>query len=215
MKTTNRKQRISWFAAGVLVLSLLALGASGCKPATNQNSPTNQSPPTTQSPTTNQSPGDQLLQASRAAGVNVHKEEVFTLSRGTETITAAPIAGWEQIPATALANGVEFAYAYISMEEPRVPAGYYRLKGFARASQPGTVEGRIQLIDQGGRVAAELPSQVEIHSMTVPAEAARSRTFVTAVADRDRSVIWFRCPNGVCFRTPVLNPRLLAITPIH
>lgn len=208
MKTTNSflKQRIFWFAAGVLALGLLILGASGCRqPNTNQSGQA----------TTNQSPGDQLLKASRDAAVNVHKEEVFTLSRGTETITAAPIAGWEQIPATALANGVEFAYAYISMEEPRVPAGYYRLKGFARASQPGTVEGRVQLIDQGGRVAAELPSQVEIHTMTVPAEASRSRSFITAITEGNRGVIWHRCPNGVCIRMLVFHERALPVPVIH
>ena len=209
MKTRNHlmKQRIFWFAAGVLALSLLILGAYGCRQPTN----TNQSGQIT----TNQSPGDQLLKASRDAGVNVHKEEVFTLSRGTETITAAPIAGWEQIPATALANGVEFAYAYISMEEPRVPAGYYRLKGFARASQPGTVEGRVQLIDQGGRVAAELPSQVEIHTMTVPEEASRSRSFITSLNEGDRTLLWHRCPNGVCIRTPILQPRRFPTPVIH
>ena len=203
MRTTNLllKRRTLLFAAGVLSISLLLLAGSACQPTA---SPTNAT-------TQNQTPAEQLIKASKDAGVNVHPEEVFTLSRGTETITGAPIVGWEQIPATAHANGVEFGYAYISSEEPRIPAGYYRLKGFANPSQVGTVEGRIQLIDQGGRVAAELPSQVEIHSMTVPAEAARSRSFVTTINDGNRNQIWFRCPNGVCFRFPILRPRLLAV----
>ena len=194
------KPRTLWFAAGVLSISLLLLGISACKQ------------PTSQDPGDRlvKGPGEQLIKASKDAGVNIHPEEVFTLSRGGETITGAPIVGWEQIPATAHANGVEFGYAYIATEEPRIPAGYYRLKGFVKASQVGTAEGRVQLIDQGGRVAAELPSQVEIHSMTVPPEAARARSFVTALAQNDRSVIWFRCPNGVCFRMQVLQPRLLA-----
>lgn len=194
MKPRNQlmKQRTLWFATGVLSFSLLLLGVSACRQPTSQT------------------PGEQLVKASKDAGVNIHAEEVFTLSRGGETITGAPIVGWEQIPATAHANGVEIGYAYISSEEPRIPAGYYKLKGFANPSQVGTVEGRVQLIDQGGKVAAELPSQVEIHSMTVPPEAARSRSFVTAVADGNRNVIWFRCPNGVCFRFPILRPRLLA-----
>jgi hypothetical protein len=187
------KKRTVWFAAGVLSFSLLLLGVSACKQPASQ------------------SPSEQLVKASKDAGVNVHPEEVFTLSRGGETITGAPIVGWEQIPATALVNGVEFGYAYIATENPRVPAGYYKLKGFAQASQVGTVEGRVQLIDQGGRVAAELPSQVEIHSMTVPPEASRSRSFVTAVVQGDRNLIWFRCPNGVCFRFQLLHPRLLAV----
>ena len=194
MKPRNRlvKQRTLWFAMGVLSFSLLLVGPSACKQPTSL------------------SPGEQLVKASKEAGVNVHPEEVFTLTRGGETITGAPIVGWEQVPATAHVNGVEFGYAYIATEEPRIPAGYYKLKGFATPSQVGTVEGRIQLIDQGGRVAAELPSQVEIHSMTVPPEAARSRSFVTALTEGGRTVIWFRCPNGVCFRTQLLQPRLLA-----
>ena len=199
MKSKNplRKQRTQLFAMGVLLFSLLLSGVSACKePAA-----------------TSQTPGEQLVKASKEAGVNVHPEEVFTLSRGNETITGAPIVGWEQIPATAHANGVEFGYAYISTEEPRIPAGYYKLKGFVQANQVGTTEGRVQLIDKGGKVAAELPSQVEIHSLTVPAEAARSRSFVTAIAQGNRNVIWFRCPNGVCFRMPVLRDRVL--TAVH
>jgi hypothetical protein len=199
MKSRNSlgKQRTVWFALAVLSFSVLLLAVPACKEPT----------------TTSQSPGEQLVKASKDAGVNIHPEEVFTLSRGSETITGAPIVGWEQIPATAHANGVEFGYAYISTEEPRIPAGYYKLKGFVQASQVGTVDGRVQLIDQGGKVAAELPSQVEIHSLTVPAEAARSRSFVTALADGGRNLIWFRCPNGVCFRMPILRARVL--TAVH
>ena len=202
MKARNPslKQRTLCFAAVVLSFSLMLLSLSSCK------EPTSQGP-------TNQTPGEQLVKASKDAGVNIHPEEVFTLSRGGETITGAPIAGWEQIPATAHANGVEFAYAYISTEEPRISAGYYKLKGFVQANQVGATEGRIQLIDQGGKVAAELPSQVEIHSLTVPPEAARSRSFVTAIAQDNRNVIWFRCPNGVCFRMPILRDRVL--TAVH
>lgn len=202
MKITNPllKRRTLYLAAGVLSISLLLLGGSACQPTA---SPTNSSGQA-------QSPGEQLVKASKDAGVNIHPEEVFTLSRGTETITGAPIAGWEQIPATAHANGVEIGYAFISSEEPRIPAGYYRLKGFVQANQVGRTEGRVQLIDQGGKVATELPSQVEIHSLTVPAEAARSRSFVTALTENSRSVIWFRCPNGVCFRFDIMRPRLLA-----
>ena len=195
MKPTNLllKQRTMRFAAALLSFSLLLVGVSACRQPTSQT------------------PGEQLVKASKDAGVNVHPEEVFTLSRGAESITGAPIVGWEQIPATALANGVEIGYAFISTEEPRIPSGYYKLKGFANPTQVGRVDGRVQLIDQGGKVAAELPSQVEIHSMTVPEEAARSRSFVTAVVENDRHLIWFRCPNGVCFRFQLLRPRLLAV----
>ncbi len=218
MKTSKSlmKQRTPWFVLALLSLSLLVLGISGCeRPASDLS--TNQA--STSSPTPcpkDQSPKDQLVDASKAAGVNIHVDEVFGLSRGAETVTSAPIAGWEKIPATALAKGVDFGFAYISTEEPRVPAGYYTMRGFADVTSVGTVKGRVQLVDRGGNVAAELPSEVEVHSLTVPAEAANARSFVTATNVGDRILFWHRCPNGVCIRVPIFVPRRFPIPgPIH
>lgn len=162
-----------------------------------------------------QTTGDHLLEASRAAGVKVHAEEVFTVSRGDETVTLAPIAGWEGVPATALPNGVEFAFAHFSTRTPNVPRGYYRLRAIADARGVGTVEGRVQLIDSAGRVAAELPAQVEVHSMTVPEGADTRRSFMIGATDGRRQIIWARCPNGQCIRIVVLEPRDIGPIIIH
>lgn len=213
MKTRKSilKQRTPWFVIGLLSFSLLLLGISGCdKNGGNTNQGAGSQTAASPCPPS-QSPKDQLVEASKAAGVNIHVEEVFSLSRGSESVVAAPIAGWEKIPATALAKGVDFGFAYFATEEPRVPAGYYSLKGFADVKEVGTVKGRVQLIDRGGKVAAELPAEVEVHSMTVPPEAANQRSFVAALTTGDRQRIWFRCPNGECIRIDVLRPRVLAI----
>lgn len=178
------------FAIGFVPFSLLLVWLYGCPPRS-------------------QSPGEQLLEAGRGAGVEVHPEEVFTLARGDESITASPIKGWETIPATELRNGVNIAFAHFGIAEPKVPAGYYTLKAFADPTGVGTVEARVQLIDGQGGVAAELPALAEIHSMTVPEQARSQRSFITTgPAGQGRTVIWFRCPNGVCIRFQTLRPRV-------
>lgn len=155
-------------------------------------------------------PTTQLLAASTAAGVQVHREEIFSLSRGTEAVSVAPIAGWESIPATALPNGVDFAFGYFDTREINIPAGYYRLRAFANPTAPGTVTGRVQFINRAGAVVAEVPAEIEVHTMTVPPEAASQRSFVAAVLDRQHQQGgWFRCPNGTCVRVIFMGPRIL------
>lgn len=214
MKTSKSllKQRTPWFVTGLVSMSLMLFAISGCERPAEIN--TNQGGTSQNSPTpcpSSQSPKDQLLEASKAAGVNIHADEVFSVSRGSESFIGAPIAGWETIPATALPNGVDFGFAYFSTEEPRVPAGYYRLKGFADVRAVGTVKGRVQLLDRSNKVAAELPAEIQVHSMTVPAEASSQRSFLTAITTGDRHRIWFRCPNGECIIIDVLLPRTFAI----
>jgi hypothetical protein len=154
------------------------------------------------------SPHEALLEAARDAGVEVHAEEVYTLSRGEESVVAAPIAGWETIPATQLAEGVPFAFAYLSAREAGVPEGYYTLRAFADATSVGTVEARVELVDEEGEVAGQLPAVAEIHALSVPEHPPFERSFITSrPGDSGQTVLWFRCPNGVCIRTPILSRR--------
>lgn len=152
---------------------------------------------------------EELIAASKAAGIEVRADEVFTLSRGAESMVAAPTTAWAKIPATELRNGITFAFAHFSTTEPKVPSGYYTLKSFADDIRVGTVPARVQLIDQAGKVAAEIPTEVEIHSLTVPAESRTS--FITATTPSAQSPnqggAWFRCSNGQCIRIAVLLPR--------
>lgn len=159
----------------------------------------------------------QLLDASRAARVRVNPEEVFSVSRGAETFAVAPIAGWERVAAPELRKGVDVAFAYFDTLEPKVPRGFYTVRAYADVSGVGTIPARLQLIDRRGRVAAELPAEAEVHSLTVPREAASLRTFVTTTHDRSadaarpipgvRPRVWLRCPNGTCLRWAIFEDR--------
>jgi hypothetical protein len=149
-----------------------------------------------------------LLEASAAAGIDVRAEEVFSISRAGDSFAAAPIVGWENVAATELRDGVDIAFAYVALSEPEVPAGYYTLRAFADATEVGTVDARVELVDDQGEVRAELPAQAEIHSLTVPDPAPFRNTFILAQPDRlGRTLIWLRCPNGVCIRIPIFEPR--------
>ncbi len=125
----------------LLPLVVLLVAAYGCPPPEGQDL------------------SQRLLEASEAAGVDVRAEEVFSISRGEESLAAAPVAGWESIPATQLTEGVDVAFAWIDTAEPDVPAGFYTLRAIADATSVGTVDARVQLVDEEGEVASELPAR--------------------------------------------------------
>lgn len=157
-------------------------------------------------------PSEDLIAASKAAGIEIRADEVFSISRGTESLVTAPTTAWAQIPATELPKGITFAFAHFSTTEPKVPPGYYALKAFADDIRVGTVEARIQLIDRAGKVAAELPAEMEIHSLTVPPDSRRS--FVTTYDGAAANVqpgtsigVWYRCSNGQCLRRLIFVPQ--------
>jgi hypothetical protein len=140
----------------------------------------------------------QLIAASKVAGIEVIEDEVLSVSRGQETFITAPIASWVHTPATELRNGINIAFVYVSAKEPHVPAGYYTIRAFADDIRVGKVAGRAQLIDRNGKVAAEIPAQVEIHSLTVPPNA--RTVFVTTGDGPDGQLrLWHRCDNGQCY----------------
>jgi hypothetical protein len=145
------------------------------------------------------SPAAQLIAASKAAGIEVLPDQVFTVSRGNETFVTAPIASWLRTPAAELRNGVNIAFAYVAATEPKVPPGYYTIRAFADDIRVGTVPGRAQLIDRNGKVAAEIPGQVEIHSLTVPPNARTIFVTTGGASPEGRIRLWVRCDNGQCF----------------
>jgi hypothetical protein len=152
-----------------------------------------------------------LVAASRAARIRVNPAEYFSITHGTETFSAAPAAGWENIPPIAMRNGVTMGFAYFSTEDPKIPKGYYTLKAFADVKEVGTVAARVQLIARNGKVVAEIPAQADVFSLTVPPNSAK-KVVITTDARRHVAegpsllpqgrIICFCCSNGecVCFR---------------
>jgi hypothetical protein len=154
----------------------------------------------------------QLVAASRSARTRVNPAEYFSITQGTETFSAAPAAGWENIPPTAMRNGVTIGFAYFSTEDPKIPKGYYTLKAFADVKEVGTVAARVQLIARNGKVVTEIPAQADVFSLTVPPSSAK-KVVLTTDAGRHVAggaptllpqgrIICFCCSNGecVCFR---------------
>ena len=154
----------------------------------------------------------QLVAASRSARIRVNPAEYFSITQGKETFSAAPAAGWENIPPTAMRNGVTIGFAYFSTEDPKIPRGYYTLKAFADVKEVGTVAARVQLIARNGKVVTEIPAQADVFSLTVPPSSAK-KVVITTDARRHVTdgaspllpqgrIICFCCSNGecVCFR---------------
>lgn len=188
-----------------LLLGSIVVYQLGCtsEPPTVSNSGNNRPTPT---PTPAQDAVAQLISASKAAGIEVIEDEVLSVSRGQETFLTAPIASWVRTPATELRTGVNIAFVYVSAKAPNVPPGYYTVRAFADDVRVGKVAGRAQLIDRNGKVAAEIPGQVEIHSLTVPPSA--RTVFVTTGDGPDGQLrIWHRCDNGQCFLFGVFSIR--------
>lgn len=159
---------------------------------------------------------ERLLDAARDAGVEVRAQETFVLSSGEETVAIAPIAGWETVPASELANGVPVAFAYISSREVGVDEGFYTLRASADEIRLGTVDATVELVDRGDDVAGRIAAEAEIHATTVPARLPFETTFVTSRPDDlGRPTVWLRCPNGVCIRIPVLPRRPIGFPPIN
>lgn len=147
----------------------------------------------------------QLVAASRTAKVRIHRGQFFSMTQGTETFSAAPAAGWERTPPTQLRKGANIGFGYFSLADPRIPAGYYTLRAFADVKDIGTIDAKIQFIDRRGKVAAEIPAQAEIHSLTVPPGAESKPPIITTAALRanpalpvGRIIVCFCCSNGAC-----------------
>jgi hypothetical protein len=148
-----------------------------------------------------------LVAASRSARIRVNRAEYFSITQGTETFSAAPAAGWENIPPTAMRNGATIGFAYFSTEDRKIPKGYYTLKAYADVKEVGVVAARVQLIARNGRVVAEIPAQADVFSLTVPPNSAKR---VVLTTDRRHGaegtspllpqgrIICFCCSNGVC-----------------
>lgn len=159
-----------------------------------------------------------LREAGQRMGVPVRAERAVTVAQGGATFLTAPAANLEGIPATELPRGVNVGVAYVDSAQASYTPGFYTLRAFAEPRQPGTVEGRLDLLDVNQNVVTTLPARFEITSMTLPDNPDRLITNVTFSASRlaatcdARYETCYCCTNGwiVCtsrLYEPVINVR--------
>ena len=146
-------------------------------------------------------------EAAKAAGASIRAEDVVTHAGASRAITIAPLTTWERVPATALRDGVDFAFAHFSRAAGDLPAGHYTLRASADVSKTGTFPATVQLIDKQRKVAGTLEAIVQVHSLTIPEQASTRRSFVTISGAPDQKEegsthIVVCCPNGYCVEVP-------------
>lgn len=193
------------FAATLIVLSLFALACNTTRPTAPILGTALQ-----------HAQAAQIREAGQRLGVPVQLDRMTYVSQANAALLTAPVQGLENVPATALPNGVDVAVAYLDSPGQRYPAGYYRLRGVAQPREPGTVQGTLQVIDSGNTVVAELPARYDIVSMRVPDRPVTRFTDVIFASSRlaghcaGGKETCYCCPNGwiVCtggLLTPVTN----------
>jgi hypothetical protein len=170
-----------------------------------------------------------MAQAGARAGVNVNLDSLAQGSGNGANLVVGAIAGMERIPATALPRGVNAAFAYLDLPDgpggvqPNLPAGFYTVRVSASAEtiraalkasggvppdttspegRPSVPGAQVALVDAQGQVAAVIPGQLGVFSLTVPPGATKQRTLVEPIVGAQYIVVWVICPNGwaVCFR---------------
>ncbi|RKH02475.1 hypothetical protein D7V97_27815 [Corallococcus sp. CA053C] len=102
----------------------------------------------------------ELLQEAKAQALALNEEQISTLTAETATVVATNIAGFEKVPATDYAQGVDAAFLYLDAPETGLPAGHYRVSVQANPddSQVGKYRGIASLIDKDGKEVARLPT---------------------------------------------------------
>jgi hypothetical protein len=147
-------------ACGLAALALSTiLGATGCR--------------TTYGASTaswTQAQAVQLQKAGDRLNVPVRTEAMVQFAQFGSTIFAAPAANLETVSAARYAEGVDLGVAYIDTPGDAAAGGsalkdFYKIRAFASgAPAAGRVEGRVQLIDAGGRAVSELPATIEFQA---------------------------------------------------
>ncbi|MBN8226757.1 hypothetical protein JYK02_04460 [Corallococcus macrosporus] len=114
-----------------------------------------------------------LLEAAKAQGLALNAEQIGTLSSDTGDIVATSIAGFENVPDTEYAKGVDVAFVYIDSADAGVPAGYYRVNVRAdpKDMQVGKYKAVASLIDASGKEVAQRATRIETFS--APLKSAR------------------------------------------
>lgn len=145
-----------------------------------------------------------IREAGARMGIPIRTERVVSVARERTLLITAPAVNLEDIPATALRQGADIAVAYVDSPGSRVPKGFYKLRAFADVRATGTIAGRIDFVDVAGKVVAEVPSTVEVQSLTLPPRDPNSFTEValrSGAANCHATWVCYLCPNGhwICY----------------
>jgi len=149
-----------------------------------------------------------FVRAADRAGSPVRADEVFTIVRKSATFITSPLRGYERMPATELARGVDFAYAFVDAPKSGIPVGHYKLRAFARNIRLGEIHGRVEFVNADGVVVKRVPATMQIKSMRVPQPLPFPHTEILGgIQPTGQSIIapsqaidiyvWELCPNGV------------------
>ncbi len=141
--------------------------------------------------------------AATQAGQTIESGQIVVLNNSDLTLAAAPIAGYEQSPATALAGGVDYGFIYLNAPSSGIPAGYYTLRATAPAGsiQVGQYSASVDLVAADGTVATTLSGTVQTSSLQVPNPLPFPNTKVSfAMRVMPTRTYWidvtYLCPNG-------------------
>ena len=149
----------------------------------------------------------QLEEGAKQAGVEIQTEQMFSVVREGVTFAAAVTAGYENVGAVNLPNGVDFGFAYLDAPTSGIPTGFYTLRATGQNPQLGENEVRVDLVDNRGEVVRSLSGIADVTSLDVPANPPAPRTVVGGGLNTtdDFRIIWisgwYFCPNGmvICF----------------
>ena len=151
---------------------------------------------------------EELQREAEARGLKLNLPQMVTLAREDGAVVTAPVAGLEEIPASAYLRGVTLGLAFYYAPAQGIKPGFYTVRATASSSKVGVTQGRLQLLNQEGVNVATLPATVHIASRTVPVQPQLPATVITANLQLElNSLIWWHCwvcPNGVIVCGPLV-----------
>lgn len=121
-----------------------------------------------------------LLDASVTQGVSIVSEGTTFVTQDGLTFAAASITGVDKIPPTQYSKGVDVGFAYLEFPGKLKTAGFFTLRVYADVREIGEVSGRMDFIDQQGRVAVKVAGTADVFSLTVPAVAPFQGNVITS-----------------------------------
>ncbi|WP_164020763.1 hypothetical protein [Pyxidicoccus trucidator] len=110
----------------------------------------------------------ELFKAAQEQATPLDAEGVVTLTLPQAALAGTPIEGYEKLPASEFAKGVDAAFIYIDNPEAGIPAGHYRVNVRANPEDihEGKYQGTASLIDKDGKEVARLPADIETFAQT-------------------------------------------------